>query len=262
MRMVGNDIYIQRGETFAIDFRLKNDKGQPLVLLNRWKHPYIIITIGSTLYTQEGRQSDSYWLDVSEKLVQTKDGTLSVVETPTFISMKALFAQDFDFSVLKEQYKNNSQINFDDQDNDFWVGNYLFYRDADNDGNYEYAYLKSHSVNCDVWQNYDFRIVKQFDTRDWDAARYLYDIKIVSGQTLQEYITNILAGRGIDVLTSEWTDAEMDTYINEIADSDLRAEVRSMYDQRLPLVNTYDTECQILSQQNIYVNTNVQKGVI
>ena len=54
MRMIGNEVYIQRGETWSLDFAVTNDKGHPYVVLKNWPNPYLAITVAAALYEQRG----------------------------------------------------------------------------------------------------------------------------------------------------------------------------------------------------------------
>ena len=68
MKILGNEIYIQRGENWTIDFEVKNDDGDPYMILKSiQKNPYIAITVTAARYEQQGDFRKTYWLDLTDE---------------------------------------------------------------------------------------------------------------------------------------------------------------------------------------------------
>lgn len=281
MRMLGDDVYIQRGETWSLDFSVRNEKGDPYQLLNQWKNPYFVITVTAARYEQEGDFRHTWWLDLENTLVQGKDGVPILTPMKKFIATEALYTgvtgtQEkpvvFDENVLtkiKEIYEG-SQMTFVTSKNpvagDYDVTNYLFFIDPKGDGNLSYAFVKAYELNSDEsvksveWVPYDMRIIKQFDTKSWIEQTYLYDMKILAGESVLEFIDKTLTKQG---LTEEEIAALKTTQekIDKIDDIDTRVEVQELYDDNIPLMPNYDTKTLILQPTKIYVSANIQGGV-
>ena len=132
------------------------------------------------------------------------------------------------------------------------------------DGNRVYSYVASYikdgnTVSDFVWAEYKFRIIKQFITRDWTEQSYLFDIKVVSGESLNEHIANVL---GIEISSvNEWSNNEIQEHINEITDTSVRKEMQTLYDNGAPLMPTLDTASLILPPTRLYVGANIQGGI-
>ena len=256
MRMVGNEIYSQRGEKFSLDFAVKNAKGDPFMIFSGWKNPYLAITVTAALYEQEGDYRETKWLDLSERWVEQSDGSLVLAPIKTFIGTEALYLSTFDVDEALYNYgvdKGGKIVN--DPTSDFHIGNYLFFVDKNDDGNRVYKYYDS---TTNTWIDYDFRAITQFDTRDWMEQSYLYDIKLLSGESFDEYIERIT---GETKPVDGWSDLKLKTLIENIEDEDVRTEAMEYYESGMPLLPDYDTKALILEPTRIYVSVNIQGGV-
>jgi hypothetical protein len=259
--MVGNEIYIQRGETFSLDFEVVTKKGHPYMLLKTWQNPYLVITVSAALYEQAGDYRESSWLDLNERWVEKDDGSIVLEPTKKFISTEPLFVNSFDVAEIISTYK---KIVFDKQ-SDFDITNYLFYTDGNLDGNYVYKYVDNYSVvdgeyNV-TWKDYSFRIVKTFDTKSWMEQGYLYDAKILTGESLRDVISSQLEREEIITSAGTWSDSLTQSYIDMIDDEEIRAEAQYLFDEGIPLRSTYDTKLLIIEPSRLYVSVNIQGGV-
>ena len=277
MRMIGNEVHLQRGETWSLDFDVTNEKGHPFVVLKTWDNPYLAITVSAALYEQKGDFRETYWLDLSKQYVEQADGSVVLCDLKKFISAEVLFLSNgFYVADVLDYYgvDNGGKIVLDST-SDFDITNFLFYADPDADGNYQYKYVKSYVLDADgeieldadghemvEWEYYDFRIIKQFTTKNWMEQGYLYDIKVLAGESVQEHLT-----RTLDVLKITykepmlWTNEDWETYINMIKDETLRNEILEYYNDGAPLMPTYDTKSLLLEPTPIYVSVNIQGGV-
>jgi hypothetical protein len=272
MKQLGDEVYIQRGEDWTLDFSITNKRGNPFMLLKVWDNPYIVITVTTALYEQVGDFRETYWLDVSERYIERADGSYVLEPIKKFISTEALYLSMFSANEAIEMYgiNNGGKMVFD-KTSDFDVTNYLFFVDEHADGNYTYKYLKDYSVTSDgviemeEWEEYNFRIIKQFDTKNWIEQRYLFDIKLLAGESLQEHIALILISEGyeydVDFLSTDWSDTELQNFINLIKDDTHRAEMQALFDEGVPLMPNYDTKSLILQPTKLYVSADIQGGV-
>ena len=256
MRMIGNEIYLQRGETFSLDFAVRNAKGDPFMIFSRWKNPYLAITVTAALYEQEGDYRETKWLDLSERYVEQSDGSLVLVPIKTFIGTEALYLSAFEVSEVLENYgvaKGGKIVN--DPTSDFHIGNYLFFVDENDDGNRVYKYYDS---TANTWIDYDFRVITSFETKDWMEQSYLYDIKLLAGESVEEHLAGLLE---TTVPEGGWSDLQLKKHIESIEDDAVRAEMQEYYDTGMPLMLDYDTKALILEPTRIYVSVNIQGGV-
>lgn len=283
MKMIGNEVYIQRGEIWSLDFEVVDKKGHPLAILKNWKNPYIVITVAASLYEQKGDYRESYWLDLDKMWVENEDGEIGseLISRKRFTSAEALptawhelrdsaylgFSANEIIGTYPTITKEAKEAE-ETERSDFDITNYLFFNDPWNDGNYRYAYLKSYDLDADgdiineEWEEYDFRIVKRFTTRDWMEQSYLYDIKIVAGESVQEGVTRILEAQNVqNIKTDEWTQEEWKSYIGMIEDETVQDEMWQLYNDGAPLMPGFDTESILLDPTKIYVSVNLQGGI-
>ena len=262
MRRVGDDIYIQRGETWSLDFEVVTEKGHPFMCLKTWQNPYLVITVSAALYEQKGDFRESYWLDLSKRWIEKADGSMELEDTKKFISTVPLYVDAFDIADIMSKYGNAAGGKIvTDTESDFDITNFLFYTDPDADGNNIYKYITSYSGNTAVWKEYNFRVVKQFDTKSWMEQGYLYDAKILSGESLIELISATLKKEGTAFSSNTWSDHETQSYINLIQDEEIRLEAQKLFDAGIPLRSTYDTKLLIIEPSRLYVSVNIQGGV-
>ena len=277
MKMIGDEVYLQRGEIWSLDFEVTDKKGHPIAILKNWKNPYIVITVAAALYEQKGDMRESYWLDLDKMWAEQEDGNIIEKPLKRFTSAEVLpidaiipgegdTNMGFCIQNAMATYgpKNGGNIVLD-KTSDFDVTNFLFYIDPLHDGNYIYAYVDYYetdngNISDEVWKEYDFRIVKRFTTRDWTEQRYLYDVKIVSGESVQERLIDILARQGVTIVYTDWTEADWETYLDMISDETLKNEMRQLYEEGVPLMPGVDTESIILYPTSIYVSVNLQEG--
>lgn len=278
MKMIGNEVYIQRGETWALDFAVKDKNGHPFMLFKDWQNPYIAITVTAAMYEQEGDFRRTYWLDLTNQWVEQEDGSLALVPVKKFVSTEPLYAEaifntdnnevGFDIADLLSIYgpANGGKIVADPtSEND--ITNFLFYGTLDRKGGiYHYRYVKSYTKNNDgtytaEWEDYDFRIVKQFVTKDWTEQSYLYDIKILTGESLEEHIATILRSQNVTFEDFPWSSQQTRAYIDKIVDVNKRVEMLDLYASGVPLMPDYEVKTLILPPTKLYTSVNIQGGV-
>lgn len=273
MRMVGNEVYIQRGETWSLDFSVTNKKGHPYVVLKNWRNPYLAITVSAALYEQRGDFRETYWLDLKQRYVEKRDGSMALENLKTFISGEVLWLPNgfyaTDAITLYGANSENGKIVLDPT-SDFDIKNFLFFCDPFSDGNYSYRYIIKYELDEDghivedsvEWAEYDFRIIKHFTTKDWMEQNYLFDVKVLAGESVQEHVAAILDTQGTEYKSFVvWTNEDWERYIALIQDETLRTQAKELYDEGAPLMPSYDTKGLLIEPSTIHVSVNIQGGV-
>ena len=279
MRMVGNEVYIQRGETWSLDFSVTNKKGHPYVVLKNWRNPYLAITVSAALYEQRGDFRETYWLDLKQRYVEQSDGSMALENLKTFISGEVLWLPNGFYATDALGLYDKIVL---DPTSDFDITNFLFFCDPFSDGNYSYKYIAKYEVTEPVvdedgsiideggyiiedtveWVDYDFRIIKHFTTKDWMEQNYLFDVKVLAGESVQEYIAGILDTQGTSYKPFVmWTNEDWEMYIAIIQDETLRTRAKELYDEGAPLMPSYDTKGLLIEPSTIHVSVNIQGGV-
>ena len=267
MKMIGNEVYIQRGETWALDFAVKDKNGHPFTIPNNWQNPYIAITVTAARYEQKGDFRRTYWLDLTDRWVEQEDGSLALESVKTFTNAEPIYTTTFDISDILSKYgPENDGIIVADPTSDNDITNFLFYKWSVGDAANVYKYVEKYVENSDgtysaVWKNYDFRVIKQFITKDWTEQSYLYDIKILAGESLEEHIAAILDGQQTPRDPLPWRDVQIPLYIDAIEDVDKKKEVIDIYMSGAPLLPDYEVKNIILPPTKLYTSTNIQGGV-
>lgn len=210
MRQVGNDIYIQRRESFALDFAVHDTTGAPLLVFKKWENPHLVITVASASDGLKHEEPRVYWLDLQHCYQELSTG--QIVEgtgLKTFIGTEPLYIAVRSLADIWRAYiKDGATRMVFDKGSDFDVTNWLFY--CDEDGTRRYMYISDYEDGAYTpgddeptfddslvtWEDYDFRVVKQFATDDWNENKYVYDIKLVSGVSLADAIQLELAKLG------------------------------------------------------------------
>ena len=52
MKILGNDVHIQKGEIWSLDFDVTNSKGDPYMIFKGLRNPYMVITVALSRYEQ------------------------------------------------------------------------------------------------------------------------------------------------------------------------------------------------------------------
>lgn len=397
MNILGDDVYIQRGENWSLDFDITNADGEPFMMLKEWENPFLAITVTAARYSQEGDYRHTWWLDLTQRYVENEDGNLVLEPLKRFTSTEALYldADDFSVSEVMATYGANGNPGgriVTDPEDDFDVTNFLFYVDPNHDGNRIYKYCKSYefkdsefdyvrltttkivssdyvftiddlgkligmrggsilsgtvmiyyiysynpltgaskvsvtstkdpvigqasfdisdtepvtsplysgcvwvditdsdspllkvrvyssgtdylamstthkyyytndSIVNEVWEEYSLRVIKAFDTKEWVEQGYLYDIKVLAGELVEEAIYNYLLSEGKESPELPWSDEEVQAQIERIDDEEMRLYYQNIFDIGMPLMPTYDTKLLVLKPTKIYVSSNIQKGI-
>ena len=270
MYVLGDDVYIQRGENWSLDFQVTNTKGEPYMLFKKWRHPYLAITVTAARYSQKGDYRHTWWLDLEQRYVENNSGELVLSPMKKFISTEALYIEGSDFSaqeVISTYGVDAGGRIVLDETSDFDITNYLFYIDPDNDGNRVYKYLLSYDVSDgaitnETWSDpYDFRIIKSFDTKEWVEQGYLFDIKVLTGDTIEESMHDYMLEEDYTgVPDLPWDDLTTEIQLERIVDTDTYEMYKNLLNSGMPLMPDYDTKLLVLHPTNLFVSANIQSG--
>ena len=223
-----------------------------------WKNTYLAITVTAALYEQEGDFRQTYWLDLNNRWIEDFWGNVSLEPVKKFNVTEPLYVEELSIECVLETY---SELGLStDEASNFNIKDYLFFTDPAQDGNYVYRYLTD--IDNETWADYDFRIIKQFSTKDWIEQGYLYDMKLLAGESVEEYIANVLEYEGKtykDIDT--WSEADTQNYINSITDEQERQKAQELFDDGVPLTSDYDVKSLFLQPTRLYVSANIQGGV-
>ena len=225
MRTRGNDIFIQRGETFSIDRSIKNADGSPYrvdeSLVEDGKEAYFLLTISSDKYETNGRYLRNWWLPITN-----------------FVSNSTQVITDYNDRVLPPIKTNDL---------------YYFERDG------EYIYAKYDGTK---FVEYSMRFVKHFasqDTLELTGRNYFYSITLVIGQTTRSYLEGLYAE--LDETPGEYlTLTQMKEYLiakfHNVGNY-VREELVKNLDTERPLMD-FDVSRPIISPSNLIVMSNMR----
>ena len=265
MRTLGNEIYLQRGEIWSLDFEVTNGKGDPFMLFKEWKNPYLVITVSAARYEQKGDFRKSWWLDLNNRWVEQEGGTFDIVPMKRFIETNALYIENHDIAEILETYTKitaNGDLTLP-----FDITNYLFFDDNNADNKRTYKYVKDYVVEegnivSEEWEEYNFRIIKQFNTKDWVEQNYLFDIKILAGDSVEERVYNILIDEGVvDIPSLPWNDEILQQHIKLINNKEKRDEMQELFDDGWPLLPSFDIKSILLNPTRLTISANIMGGI-
>lgn len=155
MTLKGNEMTIQRGETFTIDRLIVNRDGSPFIVSSKYKNPHLLITVASTKYNQQNRYLANWWLNLSD-MVRFPNTVVKDVTSLSHIS----------------QYMDDSPMEY-------------VYHDLSTD---EYKYMRQYNVGeTAMFEPYECRIIHHFThdvTKNWVEQNYLYSIRLIDGEKL------------------------------------------------------------------------------
>lgn len=178
MKTFKHELEVTRGETFTIDRVLQNRDGSPYIISKYLSNPYFCLTVSSSIYDQENRYLQNFWLEIDSdesglpRFEYTVPVTLEDIKnTPGDTSPK--YPNGFSsLSGLPSGYIDGVHITFDSSDDA------VFYSVYDN----AYKYWNS---NSGKWIDYECRLIITFTndvTREWVEKNYWYSINLIAGQ--------------------------------------------------------------------------------
>lgn len=180
MQVFNNEVYVQQGEHFSLDFSFRNKDGSPFLISNKLlkggKVAYILVTISNELYNQKQRYVYNKWLTLSE--IVNGIPVAFYCTKPVVLSKSASDTQipgDLPADVQQDCKEHN--------DSNYTT--YAIYKANDNTGKTSFYYYDS---STNILVEYPFELtrisftVMSNITKDWVVGNYTYGIQLVSGE--------------------------------------------------------------------------------
>ena len=171
MQVLNNEIRMTQGEQITLDFLLQNKDGSPYIISNKLKNPYFLVTVASSQYEQSDRYVLNKWCDAK--------GYFRFYTTqPIAISSIANFPTNLPDYIKQDVIDNN--------DGDYTT--YAVWYTIDSNDNKTY-----YRFTGNAFVEYDCRFVVTFTpdiTEEWTGRNFVYEIKLVDGETNAEYTLN------------------------------------------------------------------------
>ena len=180
MRVYADRIQVERGEEWTYDVYFQNRDGSPYIVSNQLTNPYILVTIASSKYTQNGRYIANFWNNVTEAYhtfycTQPIELTGSTMPTP--------------------ENGLSREIKLDIQAKNQTYSTYAVYKWVDPNGVAQYKYW-----NGTAYEDYDFHFVMTFPTditNQWIEQNYVFGVKLVAGTANADYNPEVDGSRPI-----------------------------------------------------------------
>lgn len=257
MRVLGKQLIIQQGETLTLDIECQTEEGHPLLLSDQWANPYLVITVSLGETPVGDAFNKTWWLNLQDMYVQNANGALTKTKMKQFYLTVPLEIAAFTKEAIEAAYDD---IVFDNVGSNQYVGRYLFMVDELHDGNYVYKYVSDTALGELTWTDYDgLHFLKGFDTSDWDANNYFYDIKVVCGTTVAQFVQDQLKSEGMTIPPITTRTALLSA-INNLKNEEAKAIAMTCYDENIPLIQPYQTKYILVDHGQILVDTNLRGG--
>lgn len=135
MKVLGNKIYIVKGEDFTLKFGSQNV--EPLVIPASYDYPFIVITLQSTVFRQAGQYTNVRWLDCKNvpKFTYSDIQYIGTDEPSDTTALKYVYCQTVDDvneyfyyneSGEKVEYSLNFLVHYDTEESDELVDRKYF----------------------------------------------------------------------------------------------------------------------------------------
>ena len=206
MNIIGNDIYITRGESFTLDFDIVNKDGSPFIIHDDFETLYLVFSLKSNLYAQADRYENVYLIDLSDN-VKFKN---------------TQFVEVTDLS----RYPPNALTYEDDFINDA-TGRIAVFKMGD-----EYFY---YDIESQTYQPYNLQIIFSLstdDTLNLTSQNYYYSIKLMScNLTNAEIVDSYNEKYKTNYTFNELTKEQINFFLNRliIDGDDLMRKLRTDY---------------------------------
>ena len=251
MQVRNNEITVTRGEDWTMSKLIVNKDSSPYIVSSELINPYWLITIKRT---DDYNNSYVYnkWLDLSSlpRFKVTQPLNINDYGRSFFEPMPTLPFLDLD---------ENGVSDFTGDETSGYSNIAIFYEKGEN-GVISYKYWEYNNNEKDdfsgKWVDYSCPIITSFFnsvTKDWVEQNYLYQIRLLSGQTTHEYISFLASYLGVD------SDGSLEDLYDAIAKKD-NSLIKDV-DLSRPLY-TIDTNLTILEPTRLTVKLNLNGGTI
>lgn len=189
MRVFDNSVNTLQEQTFTYERLVQYRNGDPYVIPAGYNNPYIVFSLGSSKYEKNVKLFKSWW-----GLVDDSFPRFEVVE-PEVLTEEPLDKGIY-FPEGWDRENSNRLFKWDGEDTlELTKGEYFYYKK-----------VVSEEVTSYEIVPYEFRYIRVFSYDDLEKLQgfnYVYDIKVVSGETNYEALVELLHFYGIDQLSWE-----------------------------------------------------------
>ena len=172
MQVLNNQLYVQRGEEFTLDFVLRNKDKSPYIVSSKLQNPYYLVTVSSGSQDPAKRYILNQWCMIPAAgtfFVTTPIRIPSVVDWTGFADMKAAANAD---GCIVANYAIYYTV-------DNTTGARKYYRYTGTDDSYDSSKMIEYVNRFTVTYN-------TATTMEWTELSYTYGIQLVSGKKRQE----------------------------------------------------------------------------
>jgi len=192
-----NDIFVYRGETAAIDFKMsqRSDYYVPFLISSARVNPMVCITVGSTRRESKNIITKQLWLDLDDMLVprftQTVVTDLGIIDSVDDNALAAALVVLMEPGIMY-QFRKKSEVD---------AGNPQLH----------FAYEVDDTAIID---DYDFTVILSIDetiTLDMTNIEYVYQIELMDTEPMIEHLQNIFTTYPelINKLPNSFTNTEL-----------------------------------------------------
>lgn len=167
MKLLGKKLICNRGETFTFAQEIVDDDDVPYMLSDTIENPYLLLTVRSDNFRQDGGYIKNFWIDLSSM--------------PTFTYPECMddttISDEDDIANIDEDYQG--YLVYETQ-----LGKYYYYDST----------IDETTEAVKGWTEYSFEFAKVFastTTRHWLESTYFYSIKIVGGKLTYDVLKAI-----------------------------------------------------------------------
>lgn len=161
MKVLGNKIYVQKGEEFIIKFGAHTVA--PLVISNSYEYPFIVVTLKSTQYKQADQYTSVRWLDC--KNVLKFDESKIVHLGMTTIDDAIVPSDDVGYKRVYSVSDEDGELSY-------------FYYDGTNREEYSFIFVVKYDVD---------------ESNELVDREYLGEVHLIDGSTTASYLYELCA---------------------------------------------------------------------
>lgn len=180
MQVLNNEVYVQQGEHFSLDFSFRNKDGSPFLISNKLlksgKVAYILVTISNELYNQKQRYLYNKWLTLSE--------LVNGIPVAFYCTKPVILAKSASAMKIPEDLPEDVQQDCQ-KHNDSNYTTYAIYKANDGAGKTSFYYYNSSTKTLIEYPfeltRISFTVMSNI-TKDWVVGNYMYGIQLVSGE--------------------------------------------------------------------------------
>lgn len=246
MQTRNNEIIVHRGETWTMRKLIKNKDGSPYIVSSRLNHPYWLLCVSSNLYSQLGDYKLEIWCDLGNfpRFKITRPVELKSINPDyTFANTSIPSGYEYDEDTGKLSYANVAVFYERSSES---VINYKYWAYIDNEDDPYYGEWVDYK--CDITVPFTKNI-----TDDWTEQNYYYNISLIDGETLVDYLNIVAKQLSIDV---DGISTDKDALYSSIFN--VEPDLLSQIDIEKPLYRE-DNIFVILPETKLTVRTNLRR---